>query len=100
MFLIDACIFISFLSFSFFLTPGSHLFCNRNQHKQTIKSNCVMNYSYLRFKREKKLTVEKGKNHFWTGEGIGWLVFSLWIYRYIIKHLHKKGFSPSISRDH
>ena len=84
----------------FFLTPGSHLFCNWNQHKQTIKSNCVMNDSYLGFKRQKKLNIQQGKKSLWGVGQVGWLIFNPWIYDYIIKHFHKKGFYPNISSDH
>lgn len=64
----------------FFLTPGSHLFCDRNQHKQIIKSNCVMNYSYLRFREKRSLRYHKVKTVcVGGGAHMGWLVFSLWI---------------------
>lgn len=62
------------LVFFFFLTPGSHLFCNRNLHKQTIKPNCVMNYSYLGFKTEKKTEVQQAC---WGwGVLVGWFSIS------------------------
>lgn len=63
MFLIDVCFFISF-----FKALGSHLFCNWNQHKQTIKFNCVMNYSYLRFKEKRSLRYNKEKTALCVGE--------------------------------
>lgn len=49
------------LVFFFLYTPGSHLFCNWNQHKQTVKSNCVMNYSYRRLREKRNLRHSKVK---------------------------------------